>query len=254
MITTKEDILHLVEEYIREKNKSKTWTPGKDWVQYAGPYFSSDEYVKTFSTLLEGWLVLGHDAIEFEKRFPPLLGKKYGIITNSGSSANLLMWAAILTSEKSPEVIVPVAGFPTTINPVIQLGCRPIWTDIELNTLNIDLDQVEEHAKRGIKFITFAHVLGNPPNMDKLMNIIKSYNITLLEDCCDALGTTYDDKPLGSFGRFSTCSFYPAHHMTMGEGGFVACDTEEDERLIRSLREWGRGCYCVGKKANLSTK
>ena len=119
---------------------------------------------------------------------------------------------------------------------------------------NIDLDQVEIAAKSGIKYITFAHVLGNPPNMNRFMEIVNKYELIFLEDCCDALGTTYDGKLLGSFGKMSTCSFYPAHHMTMGEGGFVAMDDELDERLVRSLREWGRGCYCVGRKSGLSSK
>lgn len=253
---TKKEILDLVTKFINEKHSTKTWTPGKDWVQYSGPYFDSNEYVKAISTLLNEWLVLGQDAVEFEKKFPPLLGKKYGIVTNSGSSANLLMIAAILSKNKyNNHIIVPAAGFPTTINPLIQLGCYPVFVDIELDTLNLNLEQLEYAAKRTpSKHLTFAHVLGNPPSMNKVMEIVNKYELTLLEDCCDALGSTYNEKPLGSFGRFATCSFYPAHHMTMGEGGFIACDSEEDEKIIRSFREWGRGCYCVGKKANLSTK
>jgi CDP-6-deoxy-D-xylo-4-hexulose-3-dehydrase len=252
----KEQILKLVTEYVNEKHTSKTWTPGKDWVQYSGPYFDSNEYVRAIGALLDEWLVLGQDAIEFEKKFPPLLGKNYGVVTNSGSSANLLMIAAILSKNKyNNHIIVPAAGFPTTINPLIQLGCHPVFVDIELDTLNLNLDQLEYAAiQTPAKYLTFAHVLGNPPNMDKIMEIVNRRKLTLLEDCCDGLGSTYNGTPLGSFGKFATCSFYPAHHMTMGEGGFVACDTEEDEKIIRSLREWGRGCYCVGKKANLSTK
>ena len=216
---TKQEILTLVSEYITEKHKSKSWIAGKDWVQYAGPYFTDDEYVRSISTLLDEWLVLGKDAIEFESKFPPLLGKKYGIVTNSGSSSNLLMMAAlssqkIKSNENKPSVIVPVAGFPTTLNPIIQLGYTPVFVDIELDTLNLNLNQVESAAKRGHKYITFAHVLGNPPNMDRLMEIVNKYGLTLLEDCCDGLGSTYDGKYLGSFGRFSSCSFYPAHHMT----------------------------------------
>lgn len=253
----KETLLRLIAEYVANKNGEKTWTAGKDWVHYSGPYFDSSEIVRAANALLEGWLVLGNDAITFEQRFPALLGKEYGVVTNSGSSSNLLMMAAIqkLHKEGKPGVIVPVAGFPTTVNPIIQLGMVPTWVDIELDTLNIDLDQVEQHAKWGAcKYITFAHVLGNPPNMDRVMEIVNKYGLILLEDCCDALGTTYDGRLLGSFGRMSTCSFYPAHHITMGEGGFVACDSFEDARLLRSLREWGRGCYCVGKAANLSMK
>jgi CDP-6-deoxy-D-xylo-4-hexulose-3-dehydrase len=257
-MVTKLDILTLVSNYITEKHARKTWTPGKDWVQYSGPYFTEHEYVRAIGTLLDEWLVLGQEAIEFENKFPPLLGKKYGVVTNSGSSANLLMLAAMLSKKNfkqgdRKEIIVPVAGFPTTVNPIIQLGFTPMFVDIEIDTLNLDLDQVEHAALKGAKFITFAHVLGNPPNMDKVMNIVNKFGLILLEDCCDGLGSTYDGKLLGSFGKYSSCSFYPAHHMTMGEGGFVACNTKEDEKIVRSLREWGRGCYCVGKKANLST-
>jgi CDP-6-deoxy-D-xylo-4-hexulose-3-dehydrase len=258
MQLTKEYIQSLVAQYIIDKHKERKWTPGKDWVQYSGPVFDCNEYANAVGTLLDEWLVLGKDAIAFEKRFPPLLGKKYGIVVNSGSSANLLMMAATMTKNtwtNTPLVIVPVAGFPTTLNPILQLGLHPLFVDIELDTLNLNLDSLERIAKHsGAQYITFAHVLGNPPNMDRVMEIVNTYGLTLLEDCCDALGSTYDNKPLGSFGRFASCSFYPAHHITMGEGGFVACDDETDEKIARSLREWGRGCYCVGKKANLSTK
>lgn len=255
MQLTKEYILNCVAQYIIEKHKAKTWTPGKDWVQYSGPYFDCNEYVNSVSTLLDEWLVLGEDAMKFEKTFPKLLGKTNGIVTNSGSSANLLMIAAVMSRKgfaKKFKVACPVAGFPTTVNPILQLGLQPVFVDIELDTLNLNLDQVEAHAG-SFTHLMFAHVLGNPPNMDRVMELVNKYHITLLEDCCDALGSTYNDQPLGSFGRYASCSFYPAHHMTMGEGGFVACN-EWDEKELRSLREWGRGCYCVGKKANLSPK
>jgi CDP-6-deoxy-D-xylo-4-hexulose-3-dehydrase len=155
-----------------------------------------------------------------------------------------------LNLPKGTKVITPIAGFPTTINPIIQVGFTPIFVDIELETLNLDLDGVENACLENpdAKIITFAHVLGNPPDMNRLMDIIKKYNLILLEDCCDALGSTFEGKALGSFGDLASCSFYPAHHMTIGEGGFVACKDESTERIIRSFREWGRGCYCVGKQ------
>lgn len=250
-----EEILKLVERYINEKDASKTWEAGKDQVQYSGPYFTADEYVRAVKTLLNGWLALGAEANKFETKFPPLLGKKYGLFVNSGSSANLLMLLALTSKRgknlpKGTKVITPIAGFPTTINPILQLGFTPIFVDIELDTLNLDLDQVEKACQEhpDAKIITFAHVLGNPPNMDKLMEIVKKYDLILLEDCCDALGSTYDGKKLGSFGDMASCSFYPAHHMTTGEGGFVAVNDEETERIVRSFREWGRGCYCIGKQ------
>ncbi len=248
-------ILKLVEEYINQKEK-KTWIPGHDTVKYAGPYFTAEEYVAAIEALLNGWLVLGQSGIKFENTFPKLFDKNFGILTNSGSSSNLIMMSAMTSKRlynfpKGTKVITPIAGFPTTLNPIFQVGFEPDFVDIELDSLNLNLDQVEEKAKQGSKIITFAHVLGNPPNMDQLIDIVKRYDLILLEDCCDALGSTYKDKPLGSFGQFASCSFYPAHHITMGEGGFIACNTHEQEIVIRSFREWGRGCYCVGEKANL---
>lgn len=250
-----QEILKLIEEYIQKKHSEKTWEAGKDWVQYAGPYFDSQEYVAAVKSLLSEWLVLGADAIKFESKFPRLFGKEYGLLTNSGSSANLLMMLAMTSKRgrnlpKGTKVITPIAGFPTTVAPIIQLGFTPVFVDIELETLNLDLNQVEQACidNPDAKIITFAHVLGNPPNMNRLMEIIEKYNLILLEDCCDALGTTFEGKPLGSFGEMASCSFYPAHHMTMGEGGFVAMKDQDTERIVRSFREWGRGCYCVGKQ------
>jgi CDP-6-deoxy-D-xylo-4-hexulose-3-dehydrase len=249
------EILELVHKYIKEKHSQKKWEAGKDWVQYAGPYFTSDEYVAAVKTLLGEWLVLGAEANKFETKFPAYFDKQYGLLTNSGSSANLLMMLAMTSKRgfnlpKGTKVITPIAGFPTTINPIYQVGFTPLFVDIELETLNLDLDQVEQICKEhpDAKIITFAHVLGNPPNMKRLMQIVEKYNLILLEDCCDALGSTYEGKKLGSFGEMASCSFYPAHHMTMGEGGFVACNNVETERIVRSFREWGRGCYCVGKQ------
>jgi CDP-6-deoxy-D-xylo-4-hexulose-3-dehydrase len=254
---TKQQILSLVSEYIKEKNTVKKWEANKDWVQYAGPYFDDSEYVSSIESLLDGWLVLGSKGLNFENKFSKLFNKQFGILTNSGSSSNLIMMSALTSKRlynlpKGTKVITPIAGFPTTINAIFQVGFEPLFVDIDLDTLNLNLAQVEEKAKQGARVITFAHVLGNPPNMDELMRIVKQYDLILLEDCCDALGSTYDGKPLGSFGEFSSCSFYPAHHITMGEGGFVACNTHSQETVIRSFREWGRGCYCVGMKAGLN--
>ena len=256
MSKTLESILIDISEFLDEKKVNKSWEKGKDWVQYAGPYFSNDEYLNAIETLLKGWLVLGEKGISFEHNFPKILGKEYGILTNSGSSSNLIMMSAMSSKRlynlpKGTKVITPIAGFPTTINPIFQCGFEPVFVDIDLDTLNLNIQQVEEEAKKGAKIITFAHVLGNPPNINSLMKIVKEYNLILLEDCCDALGSLYNNKPLGSFGDFASCSFYPAHHITMGEGGFVACNTHQQEIIARSFREWGRGCYCVGLKANL---
>lgn len=253
----KNQILNSVVDFINDKNSKKTWIAGKDFVNYAGPYFDETEIVAAVSTLLDGWLVMGSKSVEFEKKFPKYFDKNFGILTNSGSSSNLLMMASLTSKRgynlpKGTKVLMPIAGFPTTLNPTLQVGFEPVFVDIELDTLNLDLDQVEKTLEENpdIRVITFAHVLGNPPNMDRLMTLIKKHNLILLEDCCDALGSTYDGKALGSYGEMASCSFYPAHHMTMGEGGFVACNTYEQEVLLRSFREWGRGCYCVGPEAN----
>lgn len=259
MPATKKEILELVSIYIKEKHAKKTWTPGKDWVQYAGPHFDDNEYISAISTLLDEWLVLGNDAIQFEKQFPKLVNRQHGIVTNSGSSSNLLMVATLKSKKlwgyKNEYIVTPVAGFPTTLNPILQLGFKPAFVDIELDTLNINPEHAEQIAyNTNAIAIMFAHVLGNPPNMHKIMQLVNEKNIILLEDCCDALGSQFQNIPLGSFGQMASFSFYPAHHITMGEGGFITCQNKEIETVVRSLREWGRGCFCVGKAANLSTK
>lgn len=251
-----QEILDAVRKYIEENEANKTWTAGKDFIPYAGAYFDSEEYVAAVESLLKGWLVMGMNGLKFERFFPPHFGKSHGVLTNSGSSSNLLMMASMTSKRgynfpKGTKVLMPIAGFPTTLNPTLQMGFEPVFLDIELKTLNLDLSRAEDLIKEhDIKIITFAHVLGNPPNMDRVMELVKQYNLVLLEDCCDALGTTYRGEKLGSFGEMASCSFYPAHHMTMGEGGFVATKTKEQEVIVRSFREWGRGCYCVGPHAN----
>ena len=257
-----DSILTDVRTFINEKmEKEKNWDKDKDWVKYSGPYFDSEEYVAAIQTLLGGWLIFGEKSNEFEKQFPKELGKKHGILTNSGSSANLLMVSALFARdpamnkefgiEKGDKFITPVVCFPTTINPLIQNGLVPVFVDVTLPNLNLDLDQVERllvedalKPKREIKGIIFAHVLGNPPDMDRLMSLVEKYELVFLEDSCDALGSTYDGKLLGSFGDISTCSFFPAHHMTMGEGGFVATNSSRVKKVLSSIRDWGRACYC----------
>ena len=189
----------------------------------------------------------------FEKKFAHYIGIKHGIMVNSGSSANLLAFE-ILDIPENSEVITPILTFATTLSPIVKTGLTPVFVDVELPSLNLDLNHaerlLEEHGD--IKVLTFAHVLGNPPDMDRVMKLVEKYDLILLEDCCDAIGGNYRGKPLGSFGAMASCSFYPAHHITMGEGGFVACSTKQQQQVIRSLRDWGRGCYCVGEKASVS--
>lgn len=252
-----DDIDNKIRELVELKQNQtvKKWIAGKDTVQYSGSVFDDEEYIAGIECFLDGWLALGENGIRFERQFKERLGKQYGVLTNSGSSANLLMISALKSKNlynlpQGTKIITPVAGFPTTINPILQNGFEPLFIDIEIDTLNLNIEQLEQAAKDGGKVLIFAHVLGNPPNMDEVMSIVDKYGLILIEDCCDALGSTYKNQLLGSFGQMSSCSFYPAHHMTMGEGGFVACKTEEQEKVIKSIREWGRGCYCAGKGAS----
>jgi len=256
-----EEILGLVEKYAAENLTDDKWERGKDWVSYSGPNLNEKEFSAAVKSLLSGWLILGQSGRNFELEFSKHLDKNFGCVTNSGSSANLLMMSAFKSRQKfmqkfhMPEgskIITPVVCFPTTINPIIQNGFIPEFVDVDLPSVNLNLDHVEELLKndknKEIRGITFAHVLGNPPDMDRLMHLVEKYNLIFLEDACDALGSFYDGKKLGSFGLVSTCSFFPAHHMTMGEGGFVATDDPRIRRVIASLRDWGRACYCNEKK------
>jgi len=256
----KKDILNLVKEYVREKN-SIEWDKDKDWVEYSGPTFDEDEYVAAIDTLLAGWFIMGKDSREFELEFPKYLGKSDGVLTNSGSSANLLMLAVAAAKRgynlpKGSGIITPVVCFPTTVNPIIQNGFKPVFVDVDLPSLNLNLDEVEYLLEMdpSIRGITFAHVLGNPPDMDRLMRLVEKHNLIFFEDACDALGSYYDGKKLGSFGHMSTCSFFPAHHMTLGEGGFVATSDKKARKVLASMRDWGRACYCNTMKPGSVTQ
>lgn len=244
-----EQILDLVSEYVSEKERD--WSPGEDWVSYSGPHFDDKEYRAAIEVLLSGWLIFGEKSREFEQRFSEHLGKSHGALTNSGSSANLLAISALRSKNgfnlpEGSKIITPVVCFPTTINPIIQNGFTPVFVDVTLPDLNLDLDQVEKvlESDPGIRGIMFAHVLGNPPDMDRVMALVEKYELVFVEDACDALGSFYDGRKLGSFGDISTCSFFPAHHMTMGEGGFVATNSLKINNTVNSIRDWGRACYC----------
>ena len=251
-MSIKNEILKLVAQHAIEL-ENKEWKEGEDWVSYSGPYFDADEYMAAVEVMLDGWMIFGKNGRNFELQFPEHLGAKHGVLTNSGSSANLLMVAALKSKNlynlpEGSKIITPVVCFPTTINPIIQNGFVPLFVDVTLPDLNLDLDEVEKlleaDTNKEIRAIMFAHVLGNPPDMERVMEIVEKYDLILLEDCCDALGSTYDGKKLGSFGHIATCSFFPAHHMTMGEGGFVATNNPAARKVIASLRDWGRACYC----------
>jgi CDP-6-deoxy-D-xylo-4-hexulose-3-dehydrase len=200
---------------------------------------------------LDGWLTTGRFNDEFEKKLAAFLGVKHLITVNSGSSANLVAFSTLTSPRlgdrainKGDEVIGVAAGFPTTVNPILQFGAVPVFVDVELGTYNIDASKIEAAISPKTKAIMLAHTLGNPYNLDVITKLCKKHNLWLIEDCCDALGSTYNGKLVGTFGDIGTLSFYPAHHITMGEGGAVFTNSDELRLIAESFRDWGRDCYC----------
>jgi len=243
----KDEIKKLIQESLPKKEK---FIPGQTKIRYAGRIYGEEELTNLIDSCLEFWLTTGRYAQQFEKEFAEFLGIKYALLTNSGSSANLLAISA-LTSPKlerrlnpGDEVITVAAGFPTTLNPIIQNNLIPVFVDIDLETYNIKTEDIEEAMSEKTKAIFVAHTLGNPINIDKITEIVKKHNLYLIEDCCDALGSKYKEQNVGTFGHISTYSFYPAHHITMGEGGAVATNDPQLKKIIASFRDWGRDCWC----------
>ena len=248
--TRRAKILELVSEYVKSKPDEK-FIPGEKWVRYAGRVFDEEEYLSLIDAVLDGWITAGRYSEEFEFQFSKYLGVNSTLLVNSGSSANLVALSS-LTSESlgsgrikpGDEVITVAAGFPTTVNPIVQNGAVPVFVDIEEGTYNINVDEVESAISEKTKAIMVAHTLGNPFDVDRILKIVKEYGLYLVEDNCDALGSKYKGRKTGTFGHFSTLSFYPAHHITMGEGGAVNTNDPFLERIARSFRDWGRDCYC----------
>lgn len=232
-------------------------TLGKDYIPVTGKVLDEDDLLMGVDAVLDGWLTSGRFADEFEREIARYLGSRFSLLVNSGSSANLLSFYT-LTSPKlgdraiqpGDEIITVAAGFPTTINPMIQFGCIPVLLDIEIPTYNIKAADIEAAITPKTKAIMIAHTLGNPFNLDIVVEIAKKYNLWLIEDDCDSLGATYRDKKTGTFGDLSTLSFYPAHHITMGEGGAVLINNSSLKKISESFRDWGRDCWCAPGKDN----
>lgn len=247
----KKEIFNLVAEYYTEKHKPKPFIPGETYIKYAGRVYDEKEMISLVDSALDFWLTAGRFAKEFEEKFAKFLGVKYCILTNSGSSANLLAISA-LTSPKlgerrlkpGDEVITTACAFPTTVNPIIQNNLIPVFVDVDVETYNIKTDKIDGAISKKSKAIFLAHTLGNPFDLDKIQEICKKNNLWLIEDNCDALGSKYNEKYTGTFGCIATFSFYPAHHITMGEGGALVTNDSELKRLIKSFRDWGRDCRC----------
>jgi CDP-6-deoxy-D-xylo-4-hexulose-3-dehydrase len=228
----------------------------KDVVYYGGPLFDDDELIAAIESLLFGkWLASGDKVAKFEREFSKVIKLKHSVMVNSGSSANLVMIAAFKKYFKlkdDDEIILSVVGFPTTLAPIIQAGLKPVFVDIEFDTLNFDLWEIEKAITPKTKAVILSPVLGNPPDMDKLVRLCKDNSIHLIVDGCDTLGSKWEGKNIAEFGIMSSCSFYPAHHITTGEGGMVSSDNEELVNLARSFAWWGRDCWCVGQNNLLS--
>ncbi len=232
-------------------NVSKRTVPGDDYIPVTGKIIDEEDLLYGIDATIDGWLTTGRYGAEFEKALAKFIGSKTALLVNSGSSANLLALYT-LTSPKlkerrlkpGDEVITVAAGFPTTVNPIIQAGCVPVFVDVKLPEYNIDTKVLERAISRNTKAIMIAHTLGNPFNLKKVMEVAKKHDLWVIEDNCDALGSTYAGKKTGSFGDLATLSFYPAHHITMGEGGAVLINNSKLRKIALSLRDWGRDCYC----------
>ncbi len=250
----RKEILDLVARYCRLVNGVKLrepFVPGETHVKYAGRVFDEKEVVNLVDASLEFWLTYGHWSRDFEKGLAAYLGVRFALLVNSGSSANLLAFMTLTSPllgerqvKRGDEVITVAAGFPTTIAPIVQYGAVPVFVDIELGTANIDASQLEAAWSPKTKAVMLAHTLGNPFNVKAVKTFCEKHNLWLIEDNCDALGSKYDGKFTGTWGDIGTSSFYPPHHMTMGEGGAVYTDNPLLKKIALSIRDWGRDCWC----------
>ena len=260
-VELKQQIFDLVEQYSALHFAEKPFQAGTSVIPPSGKVLGASELRNMVDASLDGWLTTGRFNDAFEQRLANFLGVKHVLTTNSGSSANLLAFSALTSPQlgeraikPGDEVISVAAGFPTTVNPILQYGAVPVFVDVHIPTYNIDPALVEAAISDKTKAIMLAHTLGNPYNLAKITHIAKKYNLWLIEDCCDALGSTYDEKLVGTFGDIGTLSFYPAHHITMGEGGAIFTNNNDLKRIIESFRDWGRDCYCQPGKDNTCGK
>jgi CDP-6-deoxy-D-xylo-4-hexulose-3-dehydrase len=244
-------ILAQVAEYYEKAHAQRPFIPGETMVHYAGRVYDAQEIQNMVSAVLDFWLTAGPYAEQFEKQLGAFLGVREVIPVNSGSSANLVALTTLTSWQlgdkrllPGDEVIVPAASFPTTVNPIIQNQLVHVFVDSCLGDFNLDVDQLETAVSPRSRALIFAHTLGNPGDMDAIMAFVKKHNLYLIEDTCDALGSRWDGKLLGTFGHLATLSFYPAHHITMGEGGAVYTNRPRLAKIARSVRDWGRDCYC----------
>ena len=240
----------LIEKF--SKNINKAIIPGENYIPVSGKVIDEEDVLWGIESMMDAWLTAGRFSVKLERELARYFGSRFSFLVNSGSSANLLAFYA-LTSPKlldraikpGDEIITVAAGFPTTINPMIQYGCVPVFVDVDIPTYNIKAENIEKAISSKTKAIMIAHALGNPFDLSVVMAIAKKYNLWVIEDDCDSLGATYEGKKTGTFGDLATLSFYPAHHITMGEGGAVLVNNASLKKITESFRDWGRDCWCA---------
>jgi len=257
----REEILARVRDYYAEHHRPRPFEPGLSPVPYAGRVFDEEELVNLVDSALDFWLTTGRYADEFERKFARHLGVRHAMLCNSGSSANLLAVSALTSPslgdkrlKPGDEVITVAAGFPTTVNPLIQNRLVPVFVDVTLPTYNIDAGMLEAAWSPRTRAVVLAHTLGNPFDLGAVVEFVRKHDLWLIEDCCDAVGSTYEGRLTGTFGDLATVSFFPAHHITMGEGGCVVTNKPPLKTLVESFRDWGRNCWCEPGKDNTCGK
>lgn len=257
----RKQIIQKTIEYYQARFEKQDFVPGSSKVNYAGRVFDQQELINAVEASLDFWLTEGRFSENFAEKISEFLGVEYVLLTNSGSSANLLAFAA-LTSEKlgnkrlkkGDEVISIAAGFPATVTPIILYGLIPVFVDVDIPTYNIDIEMMQKAVTPKTHCIFIAHTLGNPFNVDAVMKLAEENELWVIEDNCDAFGSEYKGRKTGTFGHISTISFYPAHHITTGEGGAICTNDHQLAQIIRSFRDWGRDCYCLGGENNTCGK
>jgi len=260
-LSLREEILLKVRDFYHEAHHPKPFRPGTSAVPYAGRVFNEDELVTLVDSALDFWLTAGPYATQFENKFAKYFGLRSATLCNSGSSANLLAISALTSPtlgdrqlKPGDEVITVAAGFPTTVNPILQNGLVPVFVDITIPTYNVDVRALEAARSDRTRAIVLAHTLGNPFDLEAVTAFARKYDLWLVEDCCDAVGAKYNGRMVGTFGDLATTSFYPAHHITMGEGGCVLTNKPALTKLVESFRDWGRDCWCEPGKDNTCGK
>src|SRR5215212_1589675 len=261
MAPSADQILELVAQHAAERHTPPVFDPYDPKVPVSGKLIGAPEIVELVRSSLDGWLTAGAEHTRFERKLARAAGLRHALMVNSGSSANLAAVSALTSprlGEKAlqpgDEVITVAAGFPTTVNPIVQNGLVPVFVDVTLPSYNVDADRLEEALSPRTRAVMIAHTLGNPFDLDAVTALAKKHDLYLIEDCCDAVGATYRNRSVGSFGDVATVSFYPAHHITMGEGGCVLVQKPAMKRLVESFRDWGRDCWCETGKDNTCGK